>query len=227
MVLLTLVLHCRCESLSPTITCSLVGDSRHMAVEDLLAVGPVQEHTLFMSRDQFDLVVVYDQSSQTLDASTTPAPSGSPTFFATAAASTRNKSPLSVLIDMIYPSVGRGANNPFRPKLKNAPVLLVGGIEAWKRHMGDMRIAKSETGGLSERGSSTRSTPFANTPVQLLLVSPAFPSLAFMSSGDDSSSPSSPAVDGYQYRVGSPINGKMDSPLSRYGGSYARLGCRY
>jgi ubiquitin carboxyl-terminal hydrolase 8 len=194
------------------------------SLEDSLHIGPIQERTLFMNRGKFDLVVVYDRSSRTLDAPPPPAPSGHLAFSPITSTSTSKKSALSVLVNTIYPNRGRETTNAFSKKLRNAPVLLVGGMEAWKRDVGDAGIAKSEgAGGASESRASARGAPSASTPVQPRPVLPSSPSLAFMSGVNGSSSPSSPVVGGYQYRAGFGIDGKVDRLPSRYGRTYARL----
>ena len=65
----------------------------------------MHEWSLFLNRDKFDLVAFYDQSSQTLGAS---------------------NSALASLFRAIY-------ETPFQKTLKNMPLLIVGGLDAWKQ----------------------------------------------------------------------------------------------
>jgi ubiquitin carboxyl-terminal hydrolase 8 len=70
---------------------------------------------LFSNRDKFDLVAIYDDSSESFD------------------------KPLSVLVRAIYEIA-------FQKMLKRMPVLIVGGLDAWKRDLGQDEIVR---GGLS------------------------------------------------------------------------------
>jgi ubiquitin carboxyl-terminal hydrolase 8 len=81
-------------------------------IEDSLSVAPRDEWVLFCNRDKFDLIAIYD------DASETPGPPDAP---------------LAKLIRAIYETA-------FRKILKRVPVLLVGGLEAWKREFGDQEL---------------------------------------------------------------------------------------
>jgi len=67
---------------------------------------------LFCNRDKFDLIAIYD------DVSETPGPPDAP---------------LARLIRAIYETA-------FRKILKRVPVLLIGGLEAWKREFGDQEL---------------------------------------------------------------------------------------
>lgn len=67
---------------------------------------------MFCNRDKFDIIAIYD------DASETPGPP---------------EAPLSRLIRAIYETA-------FRKILKRVPVLLIGGLEAWKREFGDQEL---------------------------------------------------------------------------------------
>lgn len=81
-------------------------------IEDSLSVAPRDEWVLFCNRDKFDLIAIYD------DASETPGPADAP---------------LARLIRAIYETA-------FRKILKRVPVLLIGGLEAWKREFGDQEL---------------------------------------------------------------------------------------
>lgn len=85
-------------------------------IENALVIAPRGEQVLFSNRDKFDLVGVYDDSSETFgDAN----------------------SPLSILTRAIYEVA-------FRKFLKHPPVLLVGGLQAWKREYGEAELVRGE-----------------------------------------------------------------------------------
>ncbi|TFY54819.1 hypothetical protein EVJ58_g8635, partial [Rhodofomes roseus] len=89
-------------------------DVSAQSIEDALVVAPRTEHVLFSNRDKFDLVGIYDDASDTFgDAN----------------------SPLSVLTHAIYEVA-------FRKFLKHPPVLLVGGLQAWKREYGEAEVER-------------------------------------------------------------------------------------
>ncbi|KAI0071160.1 hypothetical protein K474DRAFT_1679622 [Panus rudis PR-1116 ss-1] len=80
-------------------------------IEDALSLSPKHERTLFHNRDKFELVAIYDQNSQS--------PSHS-----------NVSPPIQSLIRAIY-------ENSFKKMLKHIPMVLVGGLEAWKREFPD------------------------------------------------------------------------------------------
>ncbi|KAA1470161.1 cysteine proteinase [Dentipellis sp. KUC8613] len=94
----------------------LRADVTGSSIEDSLIVAPRHEWVLFCNRDKFDVIVVYDDTSETIG---------------------HLDSPLTALVRAIYETA-------FRKVLKNCPVLLVGGIYAWKREYGDSRIGHTE-----------------------------------------------------------------------------------
>jgi ubiquitin carboxyl-terminal hydrolase 8 len=100
-------------------------------IEDSLSVAPRDEWVLFCNRNKFDLVAIYDDDSEM---------PGPPDAL------------LARLIRAIYETA-------FRKILKRVPVLLIGGLEAWKRHYGDQEL-------VVERA------PVAPIPVTAPLVSP-------------------------------------------------------
>jgi len=71
-----------------------------------------------MNRDKFSLVVVYDEQS---------------TLFGS------EKSPMNLLVRIIHELA-------FKKMLKRMPMLLVGGIEAWRREIGDSDIVRGDPG---------------------------------------------------------------------------------
>lgn len=87
---------------------------------------------MFCNRDKFDLIAIYN------DASETPGPPDAP---------------LSRLIRAIYETA-------FRKMLKRVPVLLIGGLEAWKREFGVQELIVEQA-------------PVAPTPVTARVPPPA------------------------------------------------------
>ncbi|KAJ7818492.1 hypothetical protein B0H14DRAFT_2201307, partial [Mycena olivaceomarginata] len=73
-----------------------------------MASAPTNETTMFKNWDKFDLIGVYDQSSQTLGGPNTP---------------------ISVLVRLI-------SETAFTKLLKRMPMALVGGFDAWRREVG-------------------------------------------------------------------------------------------
>ena len=73
-------------------------------LEDSLSVAPQKEYSLFRNRDKFDLVVLYDTDSGGYGSAI---------------------SPMSAVVRIIYETA-------FQRILKRNPVLLVGGLRAWK-----------------------------------------------------------------------------------------------
>lgn len=84
------------------------------SIEDALVVAPRTEQVLFANRDKFDLVGIYDDASDTVG---------------------DTNSPLSVLTRAIYEIA-------FRKFLKHPPVLLLGGLQAWKREYGEAEVER-------------------------------------------------------------------------------------
>lgn len=80
-------------------------------IESALVISPRSEQQFFKERDRFDTIVVMDRSSTAL----TTAP------------------PLTALNRAIY-------ELEFKKNLKKPPILLVGGMAAWKRDLGEEMI---------------------------------------------------------------------------------------
>ena len=98
------------------IHCRLTSRHRVTAetIENAMVIAPRQEISLFDNRDKFDLVTVYDESSKSFgDANTPP----------------------SILVRVI-------SEQAFRKILKRMPMMLVGGIEAWKREVGETELVR-------------------------------------------------------------------------------------
>ncbi|KZT67329.1 cysteine proteinase [Daedalea quercina L-15889] len=105
------------------------------SIENALVIAPRGEQVLFSNRDKFDVVGIYDDSSETFgDAN----------------------SPLSTLTHAIYEIA-------FRKFLKHPPVLLVGGLQAWKREYGEAELARGE--GSTAKNPGSTSSILAAVPV--------------------------------------------------------------
>jgi ubiquitin carboxyl-terminal hydrolase 8 len=83
-------------------------------LENAMVIAPRTETSVFQNRDKFDLVAVYDQSSTTF---------GDPT------------TPLSILVGII-------SERAFKKMLKRMPMMLVGGLDAWKQEFGTAELIR-------------------------------------------------------------------------------------
>lgn len=106
-------------------------------IEKSLPVAPSEELVLFQNRDKFELVVLYDASSEAYDTG----------------------GPLSAFVRLVF-------ENALRKMLRSPPMLLIGGLQAWKREFGDNEVTRGT--------SSARQTPtriienrLPSTPVPL------------------------------------------------------------
>lgn len=84
-------------------------------LEDSMVLAP-KEAPLFNNREKFELVVVYDQNSTSFG---------------------QQDSPLSILVRTIF-------TQAFKKMLKKGPMILVGGIDAWKKDVGEAEVVKGE-----------------------------------------------------------------------------------
>ena len=100
-------------------------------LEDAMVVAPRHEASLFGNRDKFDLVVVYDGSSEFFGAANTP---------------------LSILVRVI-------SEQAFQKVLKRMPMMLVGGFEAWKREIGNTELRGESSYGEVKRPIPTTDVP--------------------------------------------------------------------
>lgn len=73
-------------------------------LEDAFSIAPQKESAVFRNRDKFDLVVMYDGESENLGSANTP---------------------MSLAMKVIF-------ENAFQRVLKRPPVILVGGLKAWR-----------------------------------------------------------------------------------------------
>ncbi|KAF8972765.1 hypothetical protein BDZ97DRAFT_1649812 [Flammula alnicola] len=101
------------------------------ALENSMVIGPRQEASLFGNRDKFDLVAVYDGSSTSFGGENTP---------------------LSVLVRVIN-------EQAFRKMLKRMPMMLVGGIDAWKRDLNETELVRGPSYMEIQKPVATRGTP--------------------------------------------------------------------
>ncbi|KAF9224073.1 cysteine proteinase [Gyrodon lividus] len=83
------------------------------SLEDSLNVAPREEWVLFQNRDKFDIVALYDTSSNAYDGT----------------------GPLSAFVRAVF-------EQPYRKFLRNTPMLLVGGLQAWKQQFGDEEVVR-------------------------------------------------------------------------------------
>jgi ubiquitin carboxyl-terminal hydrolase 8 len=82
-------------------------------IEKSLLASPGREWALFTNREKYDLIAMYDSSSEAFGPS---------------------NSPLSLLVHAIYETASEKI-------LKKMPVLLVGGLDAWNRELGKAEMA--------------------------------------------------------------------------------------
>ncbi|KAK0214927.1 hypothetical protein IW262DRAFT_1513285 [Armillaria fumosa] len=133
---------------------------------EALVISPPLEVSLFANRENFDYVVLYDWNS---------------TSFGPL------NSPLSVLGQTIY-------EREFTRMLKHAPIILVGGLEAWKKEFGEAEVTKGDGEVAKPPPSSTSTETFspANPPTlqpsaKTPFVNGTIPSTLSLSSGGASS----------------------------------------
>ncbi|GAC93630.1 ubiquitin C-terminal hydrolase [Pseudozyma hubeiensis SY62] len=100
-------------------------------IEDKLVISPQEEQSAFATRNQFDLVVLYDRNLRSLRGSLSADKiPQDPTAQAR----------MDVLIRAIY-------ENEFQKTLSHQPVLLVGGFERWSQKLGDKLVLRSANNG--------------------------------------------------------------------------------
>lgn len=109
-----------------------------------MVIAPKGEANLFSNRDKFDIVAVYDESSTTFGSCETP---------------------LSILVRVI-------SEQAFRKMLKRMPMLVVGGMEAWKRDLGGAEVVRGE--GLEPTGT-LKAAPSVDQLIAPLSPVPSMP----------------------------------------------------
>jgi ubiquitin carboxyl-terminal hydrolase 8 len=95
-----------------------------------MVIAPNNEYNLFMGRDKFDIVAVCDESSKSFGSTSTP---------------------LSTLLRLI-------SEQAFKRMLKRMPMLVVGGVEAWKKDFGESEVARGDGYHASSSFSSSTGT---------------------------------------------------------------------
>lgn len=121
-------------------------------LEDSLVVAPREEWVLFQNRDKFDLVVLYDTSSETHDLT----------------------GPLSAFVRAVFDSA-------FRKPLRHTPVLLAGGLQAWKQMFSDEVVrgvpgTRASPNSILENGiSSTSGAVLSSTSISDALRNRSLP----------------------------------------------------
>ncbi|KAM6497275.1 ubiquitin carboxyl-terminal hydrolase 4 [Amanita muscaria] len=171
------------------------------SLEDAMVIAPKEEQSLFMNRDKFDLVAVYDQNSISFGG---------------------HSSPLNILVRAIM-------ENAFRRMLKRAPMMLVGGLDAWKKNFGDSELVRGDISRSPQPAqlptSTLDSTPATVSPIPITphgsvpngsaVPAPFSPSLAsqpitsFVDYGSQSSSASFSSISHPQ-----PFSPRFDSPIA-------------
>lgn len=150
-------------------------------IESSLSIAPREELMLFTNRDKFDLVVIYDSSSTTLG-------------------SLASHSPLSVVVKAIY-------ETEFRKILKQVPVLMLGGYEAYKREIGSGAGAGAGAGG-GEGSNEVPTLSLSMNNFNMNANPPPPPPLALASqpiSPTTSTPPSLPSIhEGFQSQSSTP-----------------------
>jgi len=116
-------------------------------LEERLVVSPEYEQTLFERRNEFDLVVYYDQSTATVSYLAGP-PSGT------------SAPHLRFLHDTLYEF------NEYKPlKAARPPALLLGGLDAWIDVLGQQSLATSSTAAVMGSLQSKKPVPRPGRPL--------------------------------------------------------------
>ncbi|KAG8821478.1 ubiquitin-specific protease doa4 [Serendipita sp. 401] len=109
-------------------------------IEGAQVISPSTEQVLFKNRSRFDLIIMYDESSSSLRP---------------------NTSPMSALFRAIF-------ENEFHRPLKRPPMILIGGLKAWKDAVGDDGVLRrvsptSSAGSLPNDGFAIAPEPTGST----------------------------------------------------------------
>ncbi|ESK87571.1 ubiquitin-specific protease [Moniliophthora roreri MCA 2997] len=105
------------------------------SLEDSMVIAPAQEATAFKNRDKWDLVVVYDQKSIDFGG-------------------------LDSLLNVL---IGAISERAFKKPLRRMPMILVGGLDAWKAEMGLQEVEVSGTSGSGYSDGITSASASAST----------------------------------------------------------------
>ena len=124
---------------------------RDMSADDLadsLVLSPENEQAAFNDRNNFDLVVYYDQATSADRFLSRP--------------STDREFNLRYLYDALY------EYNQDKP-LQRPPILLMGGIEAWSDLVGDQALLRSNTAAKTKLARPVRRVPIASNSSRLFV----------------------------------------------------------
>ena len=145
-------------------------------IENALSLSPSTESSLFVARQYYDLVIIYDRSSSAL-------PQSPPTNTTSPA-----QRALYNLTTAIY-------EREFTKSLKRQPMLLRGGWEAWERQVGalgsigtQVRESASRRGSTHEGGTEVDAKKAANRRVAVLPGSNGYDSSVVRNGGTSVSS---------------------------------------
>ena len=114
-------------------------------LEDRLVISPDTEQSYFEQRDQFDMIVYHDQNTES-------------DRFLKGSPSNTGADHLRALHDTLYEF------NNYKP-LRNEPLVLVGGIEAWIDLVGPQALATSNTAALVGSTGNRRATGRSGRPI--------------------------------------------------------------
>lgn len=114
-------------------------------LKDRLVLSPDEEQSMFDRRDQYDLVVYYDQSTTSVDFRSKP---------------NRNESEVALqrLFDTLY-------EFNWEKPLQRPPILLMGGIDAWTGLLGSTSLKTSTTAAAYATGHAKPSRAIRRVPV--------------------------------------------------------------
>ncbi|KAL4251575.1 hypothetical protein ABKN59_006688 [Abortiporus biennis] len=176
-------------------------------ISDALVVAPRHESMLFKNRDKFDLIAVYDEATE----------------------NQANSVAITSLMKAIY-------ELSFKIILRNVPMLLIGGLAAWKAEFPDELIRGGSTtpNGLGINGVSYGSPPLhplpspmqprpvvpiivghSRTPAESsasALFSPTIPDAVTMGRNRSGTETGDAANDANGYRLWHPTNGASSQP---------------
>lgn len=141
---------------------TLTANSTAGSIENSLIVGPDAEKEAFENRANYDLIVVYDKDTRALPSRrgggfrNTPLPSsmaGSSQLNGVDGSVTREAKTLAILLSAIYEFNFSDEGK----RLKRSPLLLVGGMDAWQKAIGEKGIERSQVtdAGQGDRISSS------------------------------------------------------------------------
>ncbi|KAH7056914.1 ubiquitin carboxyl-terminal hydrolase 2 [Macrophomina phaseolina] len=115
-------------------------------LQEALVLSPDIEQEMFDRRNEFDLVVYYDQSTPNAD-------------FLTKSSRNPQESALKYLYDALYEF---NADKP----LQRPPILLMGGLDAWADLLGQGALKTSNTAAIvSDQQTGRRSRPLSRAPM--------------------------------------------------------------